>query len=303
MSRHPGRLRKQPPPLQATWDYLCRRSNTPPVPWTFGSLAQGTQPYTQCKAKEQAVEKPVVSSSSRIISNNLTEFWAEFNPDLPHEDDPPVYLDDLWAELRLRTAPWGEDKWETTISSDDSLQNGPPRSSDEGDTTSIDTQPSMSSGGVSMSGAPIRVRIQPGNIHLVTPDVHRIGADAIDTPFALRLRGCDADWYERTVKFGIRLPRPANAPPVFRITKPSVVMDRVIDAWKTAGLLVPNNNLKFAMPMFLVPKPNNDVRPIIDYSSWTDFIITPKLSLKARICMLTKCFQNSSLLKLCKTIT
>lgn len=57
-------------------------------------------------------------------------------------------------------------------------------------------------------------------------------------------------------------------------------MDRVIAAWKSAGLLVPNNNLKFAMPMFLVPKPNNEVRPRIDYSSWTDYIVTPRFSLK-----------------------
>lgn len=193
--------------------------------------------------------------------------------DLPDEDDPPVNLDDLWADIRLRTAPWGTDKWETTISSIDTLQDDPPASSDEGDTTSIDTQPSLSSGGASMSGAPLHVRVQPGLVHLITPHVHRIGADAIvtdpvvDTPFALRLRGCDSDWYERTVKFGIRLPRPVNAPAVFRVTRPSVVMDRVVTAWKTSGLLVPNPNLKFAMPMFLVPKPNGEVRPIIDYSS------------------------------------
>lgn len=45
---------------------------------------------------------------------------------------------------------------------------------------------------------------------------------------------------------------------------------------------MPNPNLKFAMPTFLVPKPNNEVRPIIDYSSWTDFIVTPKFSLKSK---------------------
>lgn len=33
-------------------------------------------------------------------------------------------------------------------------------------------------------------------------------------------------------------------------------MDRVIHAWKDAGLLVPNPNLKIAMHMFLVAKPN-----------------------------------------------
>lgn len=133
-----------------------------------------------------------------------------------------------------------------------------------------------------MSGAPLHVRVQPGLVHLINPDVHRIGADAIvtdpgvDTPFALRY----ADWYERTVKFGIRLPRPVNAPAVFRVTRPSAVMDRVVTAWKAGGLLVPNPNLKFPMPMFLVPKPNGEVRSITDYSTWTEFIITPKFSLK-----------------------
>lgn len=262
MSRHPGRLRRQPLPFKATWDYLCGRSPSPPVPWTSGNLAQDTPPATQKDTIEHIIEKSVVSTSAQIISSNLTNFWAGFNPDLPDLEEPPVPLDDLSAEIRLRTAPWGTDKWETTISTISSLQDDPPESLEEGDTTSVDTPSSISTGGVSMSGAPLCLRIQPGQIHLIAPDVHRIGPDAVvndpgvDTPFALRLRGCDADWYERTIKYGIRLPRPANAPAVFRITRPSAVMDRVIAAWKVAGLLVPNNNLKFAMPMFLVPKPN-----------------------------------------------
>lgn len=84
-------------------------------------------------------------------------------------------------------------------------------------------------------------------------------------PHALHLRGIDLNWYERTLRFGIHLPRPQDAPPVFKVTKPSAVMDRVVGAWKQAGLLVPNPNLKFAVAMFLVAKPNREVRPIIDY--------------------------------------
>lgn len=66
-------------------------------------------------ARECVVEKPVVSFPSQLIQSNLTDFWADFNPDLPDEDDPPVDLDDLWQELRLRTAPWGEDDWEKGV--------------------------------------------------------------------------------------------------------------------------------------------------------------------------------------------
>lgn len=56
-------------------------------------------------------------------------------------------------------------------------------------------------------------------------------------------------------------------------------MDVVINKWIDNGLLVPNPTLKFAQPMFLVPKPDNKVRPIVDYSEWTEFITAPKFSL------------------------
>lgn len=56
-------------------------------------------------------------------------------------------------------------------------------------------------------------------------------------------------------------------------------MDTVIEKWVHNGLLVPNPNLKYAQPMFLVPKPDNQVRPVIDYSEWTPFIVAPKFSL------------------------
>lgn len=58
-------------------------------------------------------------------------------------------------------------------------------------------------------------------------------------------------------------------------------MDRVIAAWKDAGLLVPNRQLKYAMPMFLIAKADGGVRPIVDYSQWTPFINTPRFSLLA----------------------
>lgn len=56
-------------------------------------------------------------------------------------------------------------------------------------------------------------------------------------------------------------------------------MDRVVAAWKGAGLLVPFPRFKHAMPMFAVPKPDWGIRPIIDYSPWTMYIKTPRFSL------------------------
>lgn len=56
-------------------------------------------------------------------------------------------------------------------------------------------------------------------------------------------------------------------------------MDTVINKWLENELLVPNPNLKYAQPMFFVPKPDNQVRPTIDYSEWTQFIIAPRFSL------------------------
>lgn len=54
-----------------------------------------------------------------------------------------------------------------------------------------------------------------------------------------------------------------------------------MESRKAAGLLTPNPNLKYAMPIFLVPKPDNGVRPIIDYSLWTEYIVIPYFSLKS----------------------
>lgn len=56
-------------------------------------------------------------------------------------------------------------------------------------------------------------------------------------------------------------------------------MDSVIDRWKDNSLITPNPQLKYAQPMFLVPKADNGVRPIIDYSEWTPYIVAPRFSL------------------------
>lgn len=54
---------------------------------------------------------PAVPAASNLIRRNLTEFWTNFQPDLPDIDDPPIALDDLWDEIRQRTAPWDTDVW------------------------------------------------------------------------------------------------------------------------------------------------------------------------------------------------
>lgn len=43
-----------------------------------------------------------------------------------------------------------------------------------------------------------------------------IGNPGVDIPPPLRLRGLDAEWYERTLRYGVRLRRPGSAPAVSR---------------------------------------------------------------------------------------
>lgn len=136
-----------------------------------------------------------------------------------------------------------------------------------------------------MSGIPLKLKLLPGKLHLLNPKVHRLPVDSIcdeikvPTATPIKQRNKEGEWYYKTLSQGIHLPRPRNAPPIFRKTKPSPLMDTVINKWVENGLLIPNPNLKFALPMFLVPKPDNKVRPIIEYSEWTPFIIAPKFSL------------------------
>lgn len=150
------------------------------------------------------------------------------------------------------------------------------------------SEPSLPDEQLHISGAPLPVRLN-ARVHLLEPSRHTVADDAdigdvfVRLPPPLRLRGLDGDWYVRTLKFGIRLPRPAGAPLVFKATRSSVVMVRAIASWRAAELLVPNPDLKFTMAMFLVPKADGGVRPIIDYSPWTEFIVTPKFSLKSAV--------------------
>lgn len=56
-------------------------------------------------------------------------------------------------------------------------------------------------------------------------------------------------------------------------------MDRVINQWCNDGLLIKFPNLCNAFPIFLIPKADGQIRPIIDFSNWTPYIVTPKFSL------------------------
>lgn len=62
MSRHPGRLRRQPLPAAATWDYSCGRTNSIPAPWTSGNLAQAVVPLEDTKATELTLNFIVIRS-------------------------------------------------------------------------------------------------------------------------------------------------------------------------------------------------------------------------------------------------
>lgn len=215
----------------------------------------------------------------------MTSFWTAFNPDLEDPEPPPApaEIQQLLHDLRLHTAPWGTDEWElpTPPASDDSP-------SEPDSPASSSTRPSTPSDieeDAAISGAPIKLRLQPGLVHLIDPQAHAIDPDfeypdpAVEVCGPLFLNHRDKRYLREITTYGVNLPRPANAPSVFRQTRPSSAMDKIVRAWKGAGLLVPNRQLKHAMQMFLVPKPDGAVRPIIDYSPWTEFIVAPHFSL------------------------
>lgn len=114
--RHPGRFKKwlSDVVVPQTFDFLCGRANAPSS--LFGILDAApvaTPPPTQ--PTEQPPPTPAfpgaVPAASNLIQRNLTEFWTNSQPDLPYIDDPPIVIDDLWDEIRQRTAPWDTDVW------------------------------------------------------------------------------------------------------------------------------------------------------------------------------------------------
>lgn len=158
--------------------------------------------------------------------------------------------------------------------------------SDVDDSSSLasDTPSSISSYQL-MSGVPLRHKLLPGRIHLLNPKVHKLSNTStysdvpVNTVIPIKLRSAEGEWYYNMLKNGIHLPRHRDAPKLFKVTRRSPLMNTVINAWVDNGLLVPNPVLKYAQPMFLVPKPDDQVRPIIDYTEWTPFIKAPHFSL------------------------
>lgn len=252
-------------------DYLCGRTANlvlQPAPVHAGNLGQVRCRTRATPGNNVPSPRPTpVASTKEIITPALTTFWATFDLDQPDvEELPDIPPDDLLAAIRLRTAPWGVDEWDLPTPPDSVVD-----SEGAGFSQSLSiSEPSLPDEQLHISGAPLPARLNAG-VHLLEPSRHTVADDAeigdvfVRLPPPLRLRGLDGDWYVRTLKFGIRLPRPAGALLVFKATRSSVVMDRAIASWRAAELLVPNPDLKFTMAMFLVPKPDGGVRPIIDY--------------------------------------
>lgn len=221
-----------------------------------------------------AINRRVGKGSSTIhISKNLSTFWTNFNPDIPTPDDVFPDDDEGLNVLRWRSAPWCVDNWEDDTLSQEDTDDSPDDQDDDASSEVSDI--SAQWGEDFMSGNPLKFKLLPGKLHLLNPKIHRLPADStytetpVNTVIPIRLRSSDGEWYFNTLKKGIHLPRPKDAPALFRTTKPSPLMVIVVNTWVENGLLVPNPNLKYAQPMFLVPKQDKQVRPIIDYSEWT----------------------------------
>lgn len=227
--------------MQATWDYLCHRRVSPShepsscVGTSTGSLA--------------IVELPLDITLRGVDAAALFAFWSSFDPGLPEDDLPPPPEepeDTLFWDLRLRTAPWGTEDWDVSL-----LLTPPPSGSSDAISIAFEA-PSVPSSfderNAFFSGAPLpppRIVVRPGARNLLDPPGHRPDPDTIiPDPFVapwppLRLDQDTTDWLLDATTNNIILPRPFGASYTFIPTKPSPIMDKVIAAWATAGLLVP----------------------------------------------------------------
>lgn len=276
-ARHPGRPRRSvtATALTQSWDFLCHRTTTP---WSTPADLPAPRPHAE------AWEKDPAPSSSTIIQKNLSDFWTSFNPDLDLPTPDDIFPDngDGLDVLRWHSAPWGTDVWDEDEPLPENADD-PPSDLDDTSSQASNTPSSSSSTSHFMSGIPLRHKILPGRIHLLNPKVHKLSADCVysDAPVAPvmppKLRSAEGDWYFNLLKNGIHLPRPRDAPKLFKVTRRSPLIDTVVGTWVTNGLLVPNPALKYAQPMFLVPKPDNQVRPIIDYTRPHTYLYLPQV--------------------------
>lgn len=277
-----------------TWTFLTADAPPPTVGNLTGApqsppLTPTTSQHIQAPRGPPPADSAVLPTLEMVIQPDLHSFWANFDPDLEEMVPPPApeEVHALFEELRLRTAPWGSDDWEAPT---------PPRSetasseishfspTDTASTPSLPTEPEEDD---APSGAPLGLRIQPGTIHLLEPTSHRPDPNqeyadpSVEVCAPLFLHDTDRKFLRHVTTHGVNLPRPFGAPPTFIATRPSALMDQVIAAWKRAGLLVPNQQLRYAMPNFLIAKADGGVRPIVDFSCWTPYIVTPHFSLLA----------------------
>lgn len=191
-SRHTGRLRR----CQATIDYvasdmdfLCSRIAElvlRPAPVHPGNLGQ-----VRCRTRVTpgnnvpTPRPPPVATTKDIIAPDLTTFWATFDPDQPDvEELPDVPLDDLWAAIRLSTAPWGTDEWDLPTPPDSIVDSEGTGYSQ----TSTISEPSLPDENLHISGAPLPARLNAG-VHLLEPSRHTVADDADIGDVFVRPRG------------------------------------------------------------------------------------------------------------------
>lgn len=245
-ARHSGRLRNSVTAanIAHSWEFLCNRT---PSPWSQPTDLPAPRPRVTAWEKEPA------PSTSVLVQRNLSAFWASFNPyvDLPTPDDIFPDEDDGLDVLRWRSAPWGEDVWDDDVIEQDAVDDP----SDTDDVSSIASDvPSLPSSSSSaeclMSGVPLRHRLLPGRIHLLNPKVHKLSSTSsyVDLPVnpvvPIRLRCSEREWYYNMLHKGIHLPRPKDAPALFKVTRSYPLMDTVIQTWVDNGLLVPESSVE-----------------------------------------------------------
>lgn len=171
--------------------------------------------------------------------------------DAPTPDDIFPYDGDGLLELRERSAPWGTDDWEV----DDSLEDPPSETPTDPDTEDeLDSNASTSPQADEdipdgTSRVHIRLRLLPEKLHLIQPQVHSLNNNssysATTVARPIKLYSQDGAWYFSTLIDGVHLPRPLTVPKIFKVTKPSKLMDSILHTWVNNGLLVPNPNLKY----------------------------------------------------------
>lgn len=222
------------------------------------------------------------------VHGALADFFQEFNPDLeqPDFDEIPEPY-----ELRLRTAPWGDvvgEPDEDGHSADSSAEdddNDLDQSSNDGDATSQPSSTDLTTDSeddadwdASFPRPNPRIR---DVLHPIVPPERLWRYRSVAVPLATPVPMGEDPLGLRVTKLlrdGAQLPRPLDAPRVFRRTQEGPLMDQVVDDLLQHGLLRPGRPT-CAFPLFLVPKANGYTRVIHDLSQWTSYYTKPRFKL------------------------